>query len=384
MGARPEREPTIMRRHRLQIRVQTLVGLVALVAVLLAAVMFCGDEPMCHWRAWQVRWGGVARRRAALEQIWLAEGRATLGFMRAATLGGGGAAADAEWQRRGRRRGTILMPILREVAAHDVAPECRAAGLRTLGSLATSHGTAAARGAALRVVLAGVGDGDPSVRAAAIGSLAGLASCDLPATLAALRSGLADPADPVRLAAVREWGMLGVLVPPAQPEAAAALAGILATSHNSPLRVGAVRGLSLFGADARRHPRATGPDVTPALVAALGDPDVAVRRAAAEVLGRPTVDARSRPVSPWSDRRDRLIPPLLAALDDADPLVRGNAALALFALGRRDAALRPPLEEAIADPGRPRRVIFTAALATWQAEDDAADLTQPEPANPSP
>jgi HEAT repeat protein len=261
------------------------------------------------------------------------------------------------------------------VKAPDAA--CRAEVLKALGFLAALHAPESEKLTVLRQILAATRDEDAVVRAAAVGSLASLAGCDMGAVVDAIRSALADPSVDVREAAAWELGWLGVVLPEAQPDAASILMPLLAGRDDPRVRVKAAQALSLFGVDGRRHPPGAGPDVAPALAAALRDPEVDVRRAAAAILGLTTRGARGRAISAWDKRKDSIVPALDAALSDDDEAVREDSALALFALGRRAPGVVELIEQAARDPNRPTRSKFELALRAWEAEQEVLAPAEP-------
>ena len=106
--------------------------------------------------------------------------------------------------------------------------------------------------------------------------------------------------------------MLGVIVPATQFDAASILIPLLASREESRVRVNAAWAICYFGKDRDRHPPGAGPDVVPALVAALHDPHVDVRRAVAVILGLTTFDPRGRRITAWDRRKDSIIPALYA------------------------------------------------------------------------
>ena len=102
----------------------------------------------------------------------------------------------------------------------------------------------------------------------------------------------------------------------------------------------------------------TSPDVIPALIVALQDPDPQVREKAALGLG-------------W--RKDaRVVEPLIAALRDNDSQVREKAAIALGASG--DVRARAPLEAALNDPDHQvREKAVTGLTLLGSGRDPEAD-----------
>ena len=189
---------------------------------------------------------------------------------------------------------------------------------------------------------------DPELRAAALERLGSLPS--VPADLA--RAALADPDDGVRAAAVRAFSRLApdaavdALTPLLEDRAStvrvAALAGLLARGGVEGGAVGGTR-IAAWQSSPRREVRVEaalaladlGPTACAPLGRLLADADPSVRAAA--------VRSARRVHDP------RLVPPLLAALDD--PAVRRDAGAALVACGT--AAVRPLLDR-LADPATPR------------------------------
>jgi HEAT repeat protein len=194
--------------------------------------------------------------------------------------------------------------------------------------------------------------------------------------LNAIRSALDDRSIEVREKATFELGMLGVIVPASQPAVASILIPLLASREDPRIRVKAAWGMCYFGADGRRHPPGAGPDVVPALVAALDEPDVDVRRAAAAILGQTTSIAQGGEISVWDQRKDSIIPALDVATTDEDRGVREESALALFAFGRRDPVVIELIERAVDDPARSQNARFGSALRKWEDEKEAKDAVE--------
>jgi hypothetical protein len=367
-----------MRLPRLRLRLRTLLLLVALVALALIGQRIYHDGPEAHWLLLKLRYGNIEARRSAAVQARQSEGEAMFHNLVDSVLSGPAnpQTSEARWRRR-QRRAELLLPALNH-AAKDPDANCRADALRALHFLASLHASESEKLLALRQILAATRDRDDSVRTAAAGSLAGLADRDTGAVINAIRSALADPSVVVRQAATRELGMLGVIVPATQPDAASILIPLLAGREDPRVRVKAAWGMCYFGVDHRRHPPGAGPDVVPALVAALHDPDVDVRRTAAVILGSTTFDARGRAISSWDRRKDSIIPALKAAIDDVDKAVREESALALFALGQRDLVIIELIEQAVRDPARSQKSGFESALKEWQVERETKDPVEPD------
>ncbi|MHC5539091.1 HEAT repeat domain-containing protein [Singulisphaera rosea] len=357
-----------MRRFRLRLR--TLLGLVVLVALALVGHRIYLDGPDAHWLLLKLRYGNLDARRSAVVQIRQSESRAWYHDVIAPIVSGPLNPQTFEGQRYHRRRSAaLLIPALAD-AMKDPDAACRADALRALALLVTLHGSEPQKRLAQHQILAATHDREYSVRTAAVGSLIGLAVRDSDAVLKALRSALADPSLLVRQAATQELGMLGVDVPATQREVASILMPLLASREDSRVRVKAVWGMTYFGADSRRRPPGAGPDVVPALVAALRDPDVDVRRTAAIVLGSTTADARGRKISRWELRKRAIIPAMNASISDEDKAMREEAALALFAFGQRDSVVLELIEQAASNPARSQKSRFDSVLEEWENEEE--------------
>jgi HEAT repeat protein len=336
---------------RFRFHIRALLLIVTLVAVcLLGLRIYFDGPPEAHWLALKLRYGNILARRAAAADAWQG-GEAWDGFFDGANR----AASEMQRQRR-QRRAEMLLPALVQ-ATKDSDAVCRARALRSLHNLATLDGSEHQENLALRHILAATRDLDGYVRAAAVDSMVGLASRDTGAVISAFRSALADPSVTVRLTATQQLGMLGVIVPQTQPDVALILIPLLASEQDARVRAKAAWALCYFGVDRRRHPPNLGPDVAPALVAALHDPDVDVRRTAAHILGL-TVNTQGGGISSWDQRKESIIPALRAAIADDDKETRENSALALFALGQREPVVIELIEQAARDPARFRRAEF--------------------------
>jgi HEAT repeat protein len=192
---------------------------------------------------------------------------------------------------------------------------------------------------------------------------------------------LNDAAVEVRSEAALELGSLGVMCPETQPDAASILSGLLAGRDDARVRNRAAWGMALFGSDSRRHPPGSGPDVVPALVAALRDAEADVRREAAHILGLDTVDNTGR-ISKWEQRKASILPALEAALSDEDQAVREESALALFAMGRRDHGVIELIEQDAGSVGdQSRKSRSESAREQWRKEssEKSPDIEFPDP-----
>jgi len=361
-------------------RIRTLLILVALVAVALFGQRVYRDGPEAHWLALKLRYGNVAARRSAAIRALQAEGRDVFHGLMSSVRSG---LANSPTLESGRRADILLPALVR--AAEDPDAACRAHALKALGFLASRHASESENRAILHQIRKATRDSDDSVRAAAVGALASLAAPDTDAVVNAFLAALADPAVEVREEAAQGLGWLGVMVPATQPDAASVLVPLLAGGEDPRVRIAAARAMALFGVDSRRHPPGAGPDVAPALAAALRDPEVDVRRAAAAILGLTTSDARGRAISAWDRRKDSIVPALDAAISDVDAAVRGDAALALFALGGRDPGVIALIKRAAGDPNRTTNTKFESMLSTWEAEQEATipvETPAPEGAAP--
>jgi HEAT repeat protein len=181
----------------------------------------------------------------------------------------------------------------------DASPLCRAGVAEALGRLGGEAACQALRGA--------LADPDSGVRAAAASALG--ASNDV-TSVSSLLPRLADPTPDVRIAAARALGRIGDV------GAAAPLAAAL-TQPRQPLLVRRALAAALA--------RVPHPEVQPALLAALEDPDAQVRGYAAQALGQVGNEAA------WTA--------LQAIQGDNSPLLRGTvngaARQALALLERR-------------------------------------------------
>lgn len=356
-----------MRLPRFRFHIRTLLLIVALVALALVGQRIYRDGPEAHWLVLKLRYGNVETRRAAANEVWHGDHEAihdafdyVFGFASPTTL-------DTQMQRR-QRRATLLLPAVAR-AAKDQDAICRANALGALDRLASFDASEQERSLALRQILEAMGDPEPEVREEAIASMVSLAACDTPAVIRAIRLALADPSAQVRLTATQQLGRLGYVVPLTQLDVASILIPILASREDSRIRVSAAWGLS-FGVDDRRYPPDAGPDVVPALLRALKDPDVDVRREAAHMLGLTRPDSEERAISSWARRKDSIIPGLTRTTADPDKETRENAALALFAFGHRDRFVIDLIEQAVLDPSRDysQKVAFESALNDWRAK----------------
>lgn len=362
-----------MRLPRLSLRLRTLLLLVALVALALVGHRIYLDGPDAHWLLLKLRYGNVEARRSATLQAR----ESAYGLEPAFSLPDD-PSAWPEWRLRRQRRAVLLLPALLSLM-EDPDAECRANAVRAVRAWAGRHPSKTEKVRALRRILAVTRDRDGSVRAAALESLTAYAfvTHDTEAVINAFRSALSDPSIDVRQKAADGLGGLGVIIPTTQSDAASILIPLLASREDARVRVKAARGLSYFGVDLRRHPPAVGPDVVPALVTALRDPEVDVRRTVAMLLGLTTLDARGKRITSWDRRKDSIIPALKASIADEDMAVRVGSALALFAMGLRDAAIIELIEQGVHDPDRTRRSRSVSALEEWEDEQGADDPVDP-------
>ena len=324
-----------MRLPRFQLRVRTLLAVVALIALALVGQRIYHDGPEAHWLLLKLRHGNVEARRSAARDALESESRVVLHDMVDGFLKGvvNPRVAEQKWRRR-RRRAELLFPALVQ-AAKDPDASCRGNAIEALGFLAGLYASETEKRQALRHILVATRDPKDSVRAAAVDSLASLADRDKEAVVAAPRLAMTDPSVDVRQKAAWELGSLGVLHPETQSDVAPILTRLLASREDPRVRSKAAWGMWYLGVDQRRHPPGSGPDVVPALVAALRDPAVEVRRTAARVLGSTATDIQARPISSWEQRKASIIPALEEALTDKSNVVREESARALFSLGQR-------------------------------------------------
>lgn len=166
----------------------------------------------------------------------------------------------------------------------------------------------------LGLLMAGLKDRDPIVRAHAAGALGERGTKAGPA-VSVLRSALKDPDESVRGMAATALGKIG----PAAWRAVPTLAEALKDKARF-VRRAAVQSLGQLGTDAS--------SAIPALAESLKDEDWVVRGSAARVLGE------------LRHRAQHAVPALAEALDDKDCRVRDQAVLALRLIG-------PPAVDAI-------------------------------------
>ncbi len=267
-----------MRLTRFRLRVRTLLAIVAVVALAMVGLRIYRDGPESHWLLLKIRHGNAEARRSAAIQVRESEGKAIFRAMGGQTFSGPANPQILEAEQRQRRRSVeLLIPALAQ-AMNDPDATCRSAALKALTVLAGFEGSESEKSLALRLSIEAMRDREASVRKAAVDSLSGFADRDRRPVIDAIRSALADSSVEVRESAAWRLGFAGVTYPESQPEVASLLIPLLASKDDSRVRVNAAEGLSIFGVDRRRHPRGTGPDVVPALVAALRDPDVTVRQ----------------------------------------------------------------------------------------------------------
>jgi HEAT repeats len=354
-----------MRLPRFRFHIRTLLLIVALVALTLVGQRIYLDGPEAHWLALMLRYGNVATRRAAADDARLMGGESIRDALDYVFRLGNPPAFETQ-NRRLQRRSDLLLPALAQ-AAKDSDAVCRARALIALHRNSVGGASESKKTFALHEILAGMGDADASVRAAAVGSLMGLADRDTGAVITALRTALADPSGGVRHAAALELGLLGGDIPATQPDVASILIPVLTGRDDSGVRIGAAWAMYFFGRDSRRRTSPVGPDVVPPLVAALHDRDVDVRRTAAVILGL-RLQSRGRTISAWNLRRDSIIPALNVAITDSDQETRENSALALFTFGLREAVVIELIEQAARTPGRSQKPEFESALRELQSE----------------
>jgi HEAT repeat protein len=361
-----------VRLPRFRLRVRSLMAAIALVAVGCLGVRVWRDGPENHWQLLKLRYGNVQTRRATALKIRESE---LVGVGRGLFSGILASPGPRQWQRwedethRGERRSAVLCPTLLS-ATRDSDAAVRANAITALGTLAVFHGSESLKRRVLDRVIEMTHDRNPSVRANAVSALSGsLAGPDTDRVLEAYRTSLNDASIEVRSEAARGSGLLGFMCPQTQPDVLSTLAGLLASRDDPKVRVQAAWGLCYFGQDQYRHPPGTGPDVVPALVTALHDADLQVRRAAARIVSLSHPNATGR-ISPWAQRKASIIPPLRSAISDNDKVVRDESALALFLLGQRDPLVIKQIEQAAQDGSdQRRRTESLSALEEWQLEE---------------
>ncbi len=356
-----------MRLPRIRFRIRTLLLIVALSGLGLAGVRIYRDGIEAHWLVLKLRYGSVEARRAAAHDAWESE-RTAFALAVLDSVGSGPASPrTGASSGRSERRAALLIPALIR-AAKDPDAGCRASALKSLDHMATLFGPASEQTLVLRQILAATRDHDANVRATAVDSLVGLAQRDTTAVIDAFRSALNDPSVLVRREAASQLGVLGAIVPETRPDVASILIPLLASREDSRVRVPAAWGLCVFGRDHGRHPPGGGRDVVPALVAALHDTDVDVRRTAAFILSATRFGSHGETISAWNERRASILPALLAALSDDDTAMREESALAFFGFGQRNPRVIALIEQAAREPNRPWKARFDSALKEWEAD----------------
>lgn len=355
-----------MRPPRLRFRIRTLVLLVALIAIAMTEYRVYQDGLDAHLWLLKIHCGNVRVRQSAAREIRDVVDRSFFSSLWHNRVGSGRTPAFAEQHRRFlERRSALLLPALVDLSS-DPDPGCRVEGLKSLAGLAVYHGSDSVKGEALRCVFTASRDGDERVRIAALGSFFGLVPSDASIVLNRFREALRDPSIELREAAAVQLGYLGL----DHPQAVAPILMSVISSEDDPgVRVIAVQSIGLFGVDDRGYSRGQCPDVVPALLAASRDPEVKIRQKAVSVLsltrGRlPTGLITSR----WALRKPAILPVLGAALTDADEPTREGAALALFALGRRESAIIDIIERVANDADRRPKSDFEWALWRWNQE----------------
>jgi HEAT repeat protein len=353
-----------MRLPRFRFHIRTLLCLVALVALALVGHRIYRAGPEAHWVVLKLRYGSVETRRAAANDAWnLGDEPIHNAFDYVFGLGN---PPSSETRRARRQRQTaLLLPALAR-AARDSDSICRARALVALHLHTVSGASEPAKALARGEILNAIRDADASVRLTAVRTLVGLTGLHRTAVIAALRSALADQSWEVRHAAALELGILGREIPETQPAVASILIPILAGPDDSRVRIGAAWALYFFGRDPAPQPPESGPDVVPALVAALQDRAVEVRRTAAVIFGRTRIN-QGRALSLWDQRKDSIIPALKLAIADDDKETRENIALALFAFGSREIVIIKLIVQAAGDPARTtEKSEFASAKTDWE------------------
>ncbi len=367
-----------MRLPRFRLRIRTLlwVALAALVVLGLIGQKVYHDGPEIHWLALKLRFGNVEARRSAAAEVWALEMKSRLRYLVDPPNSAGPPTPEFLQERWNRRRRTeLLFPVLLR-ATNDNDPGCRANALKALDVVTCFSGSDHEQDLTFRQALKAARDPVNSVRKAAMNALSGLAKRDKEAVIATIQSALADPSIEVRQAAAWELGQLGLLIPESQPRIAAILIPLLAGREDPRVRAKAAWGMCLFGQDSQRH--STCPDLFPALLAALNDPEVEVRRALVDILGTTSSDSSGQKVLRWDKRKDAILSALKAAIDDTDKTIRENAALALFDIGMREPVLIELIKQAGRDPARVQKSRFVSALEEGEKERESKNPVEPD------
>jgi HEAT repeat protein len=328
-----------MRRLRFRISIRGLALLILVVALGMLGWRVYLEGPELHWLLLKLRFGNVQTRRATAQEIQRSLGGAFLGELVGMNTVPSAPLERQEFLTRREQRGDLVFSAL-IAASNDRDPQCRATALSTAGLLAVVRASDLRKAQVLAKALNAIRDREVVVRIAGLEQLVSIAEPSY--ALVTLKAALLDPVVEVREVAAFQLGGLGIVVRETQHEVAAILAETLASPQDVRVRIKAAGAMFLFGKDDRRA--GAGPDVVPALIGALRDPEIKLRRASASYLGSTTFDARSRRVSSWISRRDAIIPACRAALSDHDEEVRDNATLALFWLGVRDREIIASLE----------------------------------------
>jgi HEAT repeat protein len=362
---------TIMRRFWVLVTIRRLVLLIVLLGLGLVAWRVYRVGPEALWLTLKLQYGDVETRRAAAHKFSNELRHSSIFEI----LGEENLASSLE------REDLLFYALLH--AARDRDPECRAIALSTVGLLVVFRPTDLRKSQVLNQARVALRDPEAKVRATGLMGLVGLVQTST--ALESLKAGLSDPSVEVQETAVRMLGMLGVLAGETesvviaretQSELALILTEILASQQDVRLRVTAAWAMSYFGKD-KSYQNGGCPDVVPALLGALRDPSVEVRRAATTILGRTTPDARGKWVTAWSLRKSTIIPACRQALTDADEEVRDHAAVALFWLGERDPEIITILEEVGLSENSLRGHRFQEALDAWKAESAPALAEDP-------
>jgi hypothetical protein len=305
--------------------------LVLMVALGLGGWRVYREGPELHWLVFKLRYGGVETRLSTASKILRAVASQSLWTIQEKEPIPGDPRGRQAWLALRQQRDEILFSALLS-AIRDPVPECRGAALRAAGKFVLSRPSDSRKNQVRKETLVALRDPNAVVRSAGLEQLVGIEQP--PIALASLRKALADPSVEVQVTAIWQLGVLGMIAAETQAEIVAILKEILNNQQDDRVRVAAEWGLSHF--ENANHDDTPGPNVVPALLIALRDPEVGARREAATILARMTSTARSQSVAAWSLRREVIIPACRTAMTDTDEETRNSAALALFALGVRD------------------------------------------------
>ena len=263
------------------------------------------------------------------------------------------------------------IPSLLE-ASEDVDPLIRLGAIRALGRMAVFTSKLTERSEIGPRFFRAVTDSDPKVRETAVFDLYLFKSSHCAALLPALRTALKDPDVVVRRRAVSGLGIVAEQYDDLRHQAAVELAKVLAGQDDAEVRKAAAWSLGYLERNQMTSNMA--PDFVMALVNALSDRNVEIRRYVASILGEAHTAQAGQPRSIWANRKALIVPALLAAKIDPDDGVRLEVALGLFQFGKRDDWTRSMLEKATTDSDKSRRRQAAQSLQEWDKEEEELGL----------